>query len=218
MVAMFRALNSSILITASPECPTTAGWFKMSQLIAEAPLDALFIQFYNNPMCDHIEGTADSDRFNFDDWENVIATSKNSKDASLYIGLAANRSNSAYVPPDVLETIIRKYQNKPHFGGIALWDMYQGSVNEVDGRSYNEWIRCILKTGCHSASTAITSGSKQSATRSPADSESTSPGESYNSGTVPILAGVKSATCLAGFVTAVAVTISFCCGRRCFGS
>ncbi|KAL0779178.1 hypothetical protein CaCOL14_003662 [Colletotrichum acutatum] len=132
-------------ISAAPQCPTSDTWFQLKELIYNAQFDSLFIQFYNNPGCQI------TDTPNYDDWETVISQTSKSKDAKLYIGVLASVESgwNGYAPPSTIKDLICKYQSKPHFGGVSIWDATRGAINQINGQSFHEAIADALKYGCN---------------------------------------------------------------------
>ncbi|EGR46532.1 uncharacterized protein TRIREDRAFT_66041, partial [Trichoderma reesei QM6a] len=149
MIETFRSLDSSMLITGAPQCPTNPQYFVMKDMIQQAAFDKLFIQFYNNPVCDAIPGNTAGDKFNYDDWEAVIAGSAKSKSAKLYIGLPAIQepNESGYIDPIAMKNLVCQYKDRPHFGGLSLWDLSRGLVNNINGTSFNQWALDALQYG-----------------------------------------------------------------------
>ena len=157
MIQALRTLNPSYFISGAPQCPQTDGFFYMREMIQQAHFDALFIQFYNNPGCDLIAGNTEyEEKFNYDEWEKTLAASENSKDAKIYIGLPADPEDGAHVRHEPLKHVVCQYSKRPSFGGISIWDLYLGSENKVDGKTYNEWVREILDNGCDDNSSTTT--------------------------------------------------------------
>ncbi|KAF4994410.1 hypothetical protein FGRMN_5829 [Fusarium graminum] len=151
MINEFRRLREDIIITGAPQCPTSAQYFVMSEMIKQAKFDALFIQFYNNPYCDAIaDPHTPGDRFNYEDWVSIIEDSDRSKNAKLYVGLPASRdaAGSGYLEPEKMKDLVCAIKNDAHFGGISLWDLTRGASNQVDGKSYNEHVMDALLYGC----------------------------------------------------------------------
>src|SRR5690242_7940247 len=104
MVRRLRGLTNldtskKYLITAAPECPLVDEYFKMKTIIKECQFDALFVQFYNNPMC------AGVDNNNFDAWASYLKTTA-SKDAKIFLGLPGSNqaAGSGYLPPSQAHT------------------------------------------------------------------------------------------------------------------
>ncbi|KAM3507304.1 hypothetical protein MY10362_001830 [Beauveria mimosiformis] len=153
MADRFRALSKDVIITGAPQCPTSDEWFSMKEMIQKTQFDALFIQFYNNPGCDLVNGN-----FNYDTWEGIIAASDKSKNAKLFVGVPAapTVASNGYVAPKDLEKTICPIAKRPSFGGISTWDMYTGTQN-VDGKSFNQHVKDILgKCGEHTTTTTTT--------------------------------------------------------------
>ncbi|KAM0356169.1 hypothetical protein ACHAPU_000564 [Fusarium lateritium] len=151
MINEFRRLREDIIITGAPQCPTSAQYFVMSEMIKQAKFDALFVQFYNNPYCDAIiDPNTPGDRFNYDDWVSIIEDSDCSKDAKLYVGLPASRdaAGSGYLEPEEMKDLVCAIKDNAHFGGISLWDLTRGASNQVGGKSYNEHVMDALLYGC----------------------------------------------------------------------
>ncbi|KAM3485100.1 hypothetical protein MY8738_001568 [Beauveria namnaoensis] len=185
MIDQFRQLSKDIFITGAPQCPTADEWFSMKEMIQEAQFDALFIQFYNNPGCD-----LKNANFNYKKWEDIIARSEKSKNAKLFVGIPSSEkaASSGYIAPEDLEKIICPIAKKPSFGGISIWDMFRGSENVVDGKSFNEHVKDILsKCGEQTAtSTTLSTTSISTATTTSSSTVLTSISSSINSAVVPL--------------------------------
>ncbi|KAK1446184.1 endochitinase [Colletotrichum melonis] len=157
-------------ISAAPQCPTSDTWFQLKELIYNAQFDSLFIQFYNNPGCQI------TDTPNYDDWETVISQTSKSKDAKLYIGVLASVESgwNGYAPPSTIKDLICKYQSKPHFGGVSIWDATRGAINQINGQSFHEAIADALKYGCNPIPAKTSTISISTSTSSVISSTSTS--------------------------------------------
>ncbi|KAF4971264.1 hypothetical protein FZEAL_9891 [Fusarium zealandicum] len=152
MINEFRRLNEDVIITGAPQCPINPEYFYMSDMINDAKFDALFIQFYNNRGCDAVDDADLSwDKFNYDDWVDIIDRSKYSKSAKLYVGLPASPDAApagGYLEPEALKELVCELKDKSHFAGISLWDLTRGANNEVNGKNYNQHAMDALKYGC----------------------------------------------------------------------
>ena len=150
MIERFRELDSSLIITGAPQCPTSDAWFDMKEMIQTAAFDALFVQFYNNPICDALHHKTSEGGFNFHEWEEVLANSDKNQNTKLYIGLPASpaAAGSGYLEPCELKELVCEYEKSRHFGGISLWDLTRGAANLIDGKDYNEHVLDILAEGC----------------------------------------------------------------------
>ncbi|KAK4085985.1 CAZyme family GH18 [Purpureocillium lilacinum] len=183
MVNKFRALDKSLIITAAPQCPLSADMQDMAELLQNAQFDALFIQFYNNPVCDYISGNGGTgEKFNLDDWVNFMGSSKNSKNAKLFVGLPAgpntDSAGSGYITPDKVKELVCKYSTKTkNWGGISLWDLDTGAANKVNGKSFNQHVIDALQYGCSpvptTTSTTVSSTKTSSTTKATSTTVST---------------------------------------------
>ncbi|KAG4258565.1 hypothetical protein FPRO03_03519 [Fusarium proliferatum] len=135
MINELRRLNSDVIITGAPQCPTSNQYFYMKDMINQAKFDALFIQFYNNPGCDAIPDPSVSwDRFNYDDWEGIVENSASSQNAKLYVGLPASEAaapGGGYLEPEAMKDLVCALKDKTHFAGISLWDLTRGAASGV---------------------------------------------------------------------------------------
>ncbi|UNI13831.1 Chitinase [Purpureocillium takamizusanense] len=179
MANKFRALDKSLILTAAPQCPLSAGMQHMKELLQSAALDALFIQFYNNPVCDYIPGNDGfGEKFNLDDWVTFMASTQNSKNAKLFVGLPAgptrDSANTGYITPDKVKELVCKYSTKTkNWGGISLWDLDTGAANVVNGKTFNQHVLDALKYGCSPVPTTTSTTVSSTKTSSTKTSSST---------------------------------------------
>ncbi|KAJ4321058.1 Chitinase 2 [Fusarium piperis] len=177
MINELRRLKSDVIITGAPQCPTRNEYFYMKEMIDKAKFDALFIQFYNNGYCDAIEDPDVSwDRFNYDEWVDIVDDSTASKGAKIYVGLPASEdaAGSGYIEPDALKELVCKLKDKPHFAGISLWDLTRGASNIIDGKTYNQHAVDALEYGCDPVPTTTTSAISSTTETSSTESTTTS--------------------------------------------
>ncbi|KAH0594341.1 hypothetical protein MHUMG1_07689 [Metarhizium humberi] len=136
MVNWWRQQSHKMFITAAPECVMFGN--QNDELIANAEFDALFIQFYNNPVCDAIPNNTPGDKFSYDEWARKVATGK-SKNAKLFIGLPASTDSagSGYIVPKALKDLVCEYNSHQNFGGVSLWDGTRAMNNvDAEGKSF----------------------------------------------------------------------------------
>ncbi|KAH7157435.1 glycoside hydrolase superfamily [Dactylonectria estremocensis] len=174
MIDQLRIHDPNLIITAAPQCPTSSQYFYMEELIQTSPLDALFVQFYNNQYCDLIEdeGLA-GDGFNYQTWEDILADSNESKSAKIYVGLPASASaaGTGYVGPDVIAEVIDDLKDRPSFGGISLWDLNRGASNvDEEGKSFND---AVLEALCGVNPSASSTASVSATATSTSDASTT---------------------------------------------
>lgn len=172
MIDTFRSHDPTIIITGAPQCPTSDAWFYMKEMIQEAAFDALFVQFYNNPVCDALS-SGTGNKFNYDDWEDILDQSTRSKSAKLYVGLPASpaAAGSGFISPAAVKDLVCELKDKKHFGGISLWDLTRGASYTVDGKTYNEHVLDALKYGCDPIPTETPTPTPVSSTGAPTSSD-----------------------------------------------
>ncbi|KAB5560200.1 glycoside hydrolase superfamily, partial [Coniochaeta sp. 2T2.1] len=132
--------GSSAIITAAPQCPLDPAWFDMETILTQARFDLLFVQFYNNPVCDYVVGNANPESFNFLAWQSFIAGTANAG-AKLLVGLPGdatpNSAGSGYVAPAAAAQLMQDLKAQPSFGGAMVWDANTGGANVLaNGRNY----------------------------------------------------------------------------------
>ncbi|RJE18946.1 chitinase [Aspergillus sclerotialis] len=135
-------------ISGAPQCPIPDD--QLSDAIANAPFDFIWVQFYNNPACS-AGNYGNGDGFNYDQWMDVIKNSANPA-AKLYVGLPGNPFSAQlmdYLTPSKAELLVSHYMDKypENFGGIMLWDATSQDLNVLHGRTYGDHMKEILM-GC----------------------------------------------------------------------
>ena len=187
MADRFKALDPSLILSAAPQCYMGGPRYVLKDLIKKAKLDLLFIQFYNNPSCDAIpDPSKPQERFNYNEWVNVVDQSEKSKDAKIYIGLPASKSaaGSGYLTPKQLKDLVCQWKDSKHFGGVSLWDLTRGALFPVDGKTYYSHALDALKYGCDPVPTTTTTTiSSTTSTTSTTSSTSTTSTTSTTSST-----------------------------------
>ncbi|KAJ6446799.1 chitinase 18-18 [Purpureocillium lavendulum] len=177
MINRLRALDKSLIITGAPQCPLSTTPNDMAEMLQQASFDALFIQFYNNPVCDYV-ADGNGDKFNLDEWVSFMAKS-NSKSAKLYVGLpggpTSNSAGSGYITPDQVKELVCKYSTKtPNWGGISIWDLDTAAANVVNGKNFNQHVADALKYGCGPVPTTTSTTVSSTKTSSSSTKTSTS--------------------------------------------
>ncbi|KAL7621316.1 Chitinase 2 [Parahypoxylon ruwenzoriense] len=185
---LIRGDQETMILSAAPQCPQADQYFQMKSILQQAQFDKLFIQFYNNPLCD---ATTDIG-FNYNDWEDFVIGGINDA-AELFIGLpgspAATLLGNGYITPKRAKQIVCEYKTKNHFGGVMLWDAYYAGTNvDAVGRTYYDSVAEALRCGgCSgdvcppkpttssaiSSSTTVSSSSVSSSTSSTTSTAST---------------------------------------------
>ncbi|RLV90511.1 Chitinase 2 [Spathaspora sp. JA1] len=106
--------SKSYYLSAAPQCPYPDAY--VGDLIANVPLDYIFIQFYNNNC--QVQGD-----FNFDVWQ-AFAESAPNPSVELFVGVPGAPSDqiSGFVTPDQLATALDTIKCDSNFAGVSLWD------------------------------------------------------------------------------------------------
>lgn len=166
--------EGDFLITAAPQCPFSDSGFQMGDIISTSKFDALWIQFYNNPVCDAVSGG-----FNYDAWVSYLAGSPNAN-TPLFIGLpgSVDAADSGYVEPAALATLLATYSTHANFGGVMLWNEYWAQQNVIltssGSQNYLGYVQSIVSPVVPtSTSTSATSTSTSASTKSTSTSTST---------------------------------------------
>jgi chitinase len=110
-------------ISAAPQCPRTLGKIPGDQSLPDTVLkqvDQVWVQFYNNPSCEHNATSSDGFMASVKEWSSAIGQ------AELYIGApggpdgAGSGNLTAADQAKEIEEV--KKMNLPNFAGYALWD------------------------------------------------------------------------------------------------
>ena len=144
--------------SAAPQCILPDA--QLSDAIKSAYFDFIWIQFFNTPSCsarDFI--TRKPLHFAFDDWVSSIRSSGNPH-AKVFFGLPAGPEavlNSTFYlnlaeVTEVVNTFQAKYPQE--FGGIMLWEAAVSQGNQLDGKSFGDHVKSILRGGSSSSGSA----------------------------------------------------------------
>ena len=130
--------GGSYYLSATPQCVYPDA--SLSNALANAYFDFIFIQFYNN-YCQL--GT----NFNWATWKEYVVSSPNPS-AKLYLGLpgSASAASYGYASTSTVAEYVAELQSDSNFGGIMMWDASQAFSNIVDGISYAAAMKSILDT------------------------------------------------------------------------
>lgn len=128
-------------LTAAPTCPDSNIQDDVL-LNSDVFLDAVFVQFYNNPcgLQSFNPGASRQLDFNFNAW-NAWAASKKTK---IYLGVpgGTTAANDGYLSAAELAPVIKYSRHFSHFGGVAVWDASQAAANSGFLRS----VRLAMKS------------------------------------------------------------------------
>lgn len=127
--------DKKYFLTAAPQCPYPDAADK-DFLNGPGPvsMDAVFVQFYNNPcgLDSFQKGSETQDTFNFNTWNKWAKNDSKNKDVKVLLGVPANKDSSqtGFVPREDLKPIIEYAKKFDHFGGMMIWDVSQAYANK----------------------------------------------------------------------------------------
>ncbi|EKG09297.1 hypothetical protein MPH_13682 [Macrophomina phaseolina MS6] len=126
------------LLTAAPQCPFPDA--ADDQFLSgpsgngegAVPVDAIFVQFYNN-YCglQSFVDAATQDNFNFDAWDRWVNTLSASKNTKVFLGVPASTgaAKSGYKSAEDLVRVIDYAKGYKTFGGVMIWDVTLAYAN-----------------------------------------------------------------------------------------
>ncbi|CAK3962635.1 Endochitinase 33 [Lecanosticta acicola] len=132
-------------LTAAPQCPypdlATTPLLNSTQV----SLDALFVQFYNNPcgVQSFAPGTAIQEIFNFDVWDAWAQGRKDGVQVFLGVPAGLTAAGSGYEDVGGLSGIIEYCRGFASFGGVMAWDASQVYANG----GWLQGVRAVLNEG-----------------------------------------------------------------------
>lgn len=122
-------------LTAAPQCPYPDAADK-DFLNGPGPvsMDAVFVQFYNNPcgLASFEEGADTQSTFNFQTWDKWAKDGSKNKDVKVLLGTPASKDSArnGFVPAKELTPIIDYAKKFDSFGGVMVWDVSQAYANK----------------------------------------------------------------------------------------
>lgn len=117
--------RKNFYLTAAPQCPFPDK--NVGELLDKVHLDAVFVQFYNNPHCglNAFHGGSSGGGFNFERWNQWAKSGSKNKHVKVLIGAPASKSaapNGGYVGSKQLGEIVKSSKKFESMGGVMLWD------------------------------------------------------------------------------------------------
>ncbi|KAI1407776.1 glycoside hydrolase superfamily [Hypoxylon sp. FL1857] len=202
---LIHADGKDMILTAAPQCPQSDDYFQMKTILQQAQFDKIWVQFYNNPICN-----ANSPTFNYDDWETFIKGGVNAA-AELFIGLPGSQAavgllGSGYITGSQAKDLICSYKTKQHFGGAMIWDAYYASQNtDPEGNAFHDIVSEALRCGGCAADVCPPAATSSSVTTSSATTSSSS---SSTSSTVSTTSTSSSASTTSSSVSSTSSSTS----------
>lgn len=89
----------------------------LGDVISEAGVDAVNVQFYNN----YCSTTGSS--FNFDQWDDWAKNKSPNKDVKVFLGVpgSSTAAGSGYAKIEDLKPIIKDLSKYSSYGGVTVW-------------------------------------------------------------------------------------------------
>ncbi|KAL7203276.1 hypothetical protein ACSBR2_016548 [Camellia fascicularis] len=112
-----QASYSQFFLT--PQCPFPNENLKAS--LNTGLFNSVWIQFYNNPMCEYNTSNPINFKNSWSNWTHSIQAGK------FFVGLIASidAANNGFITPEVLKSQVLPFvHNSANYGGIMLWDRF----------------------------------------------------------------------------------------------
>ena len=132
-------------LTAAPQCPFPDQ--NVGTILNNVALDAVFVQFYNNPLCGlNAFSNGQAQGFNFEKWDQWARTTAKNKKVKVLVGAPASQdaAGSGYVDGDQLRAIVKYSQKFKSLGGVMIWDSSHLAGNQGLLMSLSEIIKGLL--------------------------------------------------------------------------
>ncbi|XP_027117780.1 basic endochitinase-like [Coffea arabica] len=117
--------GKKVYLTASPQCPFPDK--KLNAALSTGLFDYVWIQFYNNPMCEYTSSSPNNFENSWKKWTSSIKANQ------FFVGLPASKmaAKSGFVPEQVLKSKVLPFVKKSSskYGGIMLYDRYNDKQN-----------------------------------------------------------------------------------------
>ncbi|KAJ1388785.1 Serine-threonine/tyrosine-protein kinase, catalytic domain [Sesbania bispinosa] len=112
-------VRKNVYLSAAPQClfPDSA----LGKALETGLFDYVWIQFYNNPLCQYSQGNVYNLINSWNQWATSLKTGK------IFLGLPASPTAAAsgYIPADLLiSQILRVIRVSSNYGGLMLWSRH----------------------------------------------------------------------------------------------
>ncbi|KAJ1298538.1 hypothetical protein BS78_01G461100 [Paspalum vaginatum] len=123
--------KGQVLLTAAPQCPYPDA--SLGQALQTGQFDVVWIQFYNNPVCEYANDNGDVSSLvsAWRSWTSGV------KAGSFYLGVPASKdaaTNGYIEPADLTGTVIPAIRDIGSYGGIMVWNRYFDVQNSYSGQ------------------------------------------------------------------------------------
>jgi len=124
--------KGQVLLTAAPQCPYPDA--SLGQALQTGQFDVVWIQFYNNPVCEYGNDDGDVSGGLVSAWRSGTS---GVKAGSFYLGVPASKAaatNGYIEPADLTGTVIPAIRGIGSYGGIMVWNRYFDEPNNYSGQ------------------------------------------------------------------------------------
>ncbi|KAJ7974106.1 Acidic endochitinase [Quillaja saponaria] len=111
--------GKTVYLAAAPQCPFPDS--NLGTALNTGLFDFVWVQFYNNPPCQYIDGNINNLVSSWNRWTTSIRARK------IFLGLPAapEAAGSGFIPADVLTSqILPIIKTSPKYGGVMLWSRF----------------------------------------------------------------------------------------------
>ncbi|GAB4858394.1 hypothetical protein Ancab_009866 [Ancistrocladus abbreviatus] len=118
-LAVYSLRGRKVFLTAAPQCPFPDA--HLGTALSTGLFDYVWVQFYNNPPCEYLNGNITNILSSWDTWASKWYIRR------LFLGLPASSqaAGSGFIPANVLTSEILPIIKKARkYGGVMLWSKY----------------------------------------------------------------------------------------------
>lgn len=137
--------RTNFYLTAAPQCPFPDK--NVGDVLDNVSLDAVFVQFYNNPQCSlNAFSSGQTQGFNFERWDQWARSTSKNKNVKVLVGAPASQdSGSGYVDGDRLKAVVQYSKQFKSLGGVMVWDASHLAGNQGLWESLSQIIKGLLQ-------------------------------------------------------------------------
>ncbi|MBA0746764.1 hypothetical protein Gogos_009254 [Gossypium gossypioides] len=111
--------RKKVYLTAAPQCPFPDAW--VGGALKTGLFDYVWVQFYNNPQCQYIDGDITNLENAWKQWTTTVPATK------IFLGLPASpkAAGSGFIPEsDLISQVLPAIKGSTKYGGVMLWSKY----------------------------------------------------------------------------------------------
>lgn len=123
--------RENFYLTAAPQCPFPDK--NVGDILDNVSLDAVFVQFYNNPQCGLNSFKKGNPKgFNFKKWDQWAHSTSKNKNVKVLVGAPASKdaAGSGFANGKKLKSVAKFTKKFESYGGMMIWDASHLSANK----------------------------------------------------------------------------------------